>query len=193
MNTYISILRGINVGGHKAIKMEALRQLCTELGMQQVSTYIQSGNVVFRAEKTDEAQVSEQIKTAIQAHFGYDVPILTVKHADLEQITVNNPFLSHAPKPTEYLHVVFLSEVPNAQKIDAIMAEKYDDDALFLFGKTVYLYCPNGYGNTKLSNAFFEKKLGVQATTRNWKTTETLLRLATDLAQNQPSPPPTQP
>lgn len=178
MNTYIAILRGINVSGQKIIKMEALRQLFENSGFSNVRTYIQSGNVLFSSEQTNTSELEQLISAQIEKEFGFQVPVLILTHLELQQIVENNPFLNDETKNPAFLHVTFLASTPVEDTIDQLTAKKAEQEAFFLTQNALYLYCPNGYGNTKLTNNFIESKLKTQATTRNWKTTLELLKMA---------------
>jgi len=184
MTTYITILRGINVGGHKSIKMEALRQMFTRLGFLNVQTYIQSGNVIFQnPEITDTQLLENKIKNKISENFGFEISVLVLTLNDLENVVENNPFLSDNTKDPAYLHITFFSSLPEKAFVDKINAENYNADEFVCSRKNIYLYCPNGYGKTKLTNTFLETKLKVAATTRNWKTVNELVVLAEKLSE----------
>ena len=177
MNRYIAILRGVNVSGAKPMKMEELRKTIQKLGFTGVSTYIQSGNVVFTAGETATSQLAAQLAEAIKTGFGFEVPVMVLSAAELKTIISNNP-LNNATNDTAFLHITFLADPPAAFSLSEIEARKQGEEAIVVAENAVYLYCPNGYGNTKLSNTFLESKLKVAATTRNWKTACELLRMA---------------
>lgn len=182
MTTYIAILRGINVSGHRIIKMDALQQLLVSINFQNIHTYIQSGNIIFQYKKTATKQLEQKIATAITAKFTFDVPVIVREIEEFQQIVSNNPFLKDKTKDITHLHITFLSDKPNPEYFDAIKEGQYQADEFHLVDKAVYLYCPNGYGNTKLTNSFFENKLKVIATTRNLKTTHTLQNMANEIS-----------
>ncbi|HOZ83777.1 MAG TPA: DUF1697 domain-containing protein [Bacteroidia bacterium] len=178
MTTFISILRGINVSGHRLIKMDALKELCASLKMQQVKTYIQSGNIVFQSVQGDCDAISKKLEHAILKKFGFAVPVITLSQYEFKSCIEANPFLKDKKLDAAFFHVTFLSEQPSIHDSIETKAVNLKND-LFVFGeRCIYLYCPDGYGNTKLTNSFFESKLKVTATTRNWKTVNELLRLA---------------
>jgi uncharacterized protein (DUF1697 family) len=179
MTTYISILRGINLGGYRTIKMDALRQLMGELGCSNVKTYIQSGNVVFQSEATDEAVLAQKISEAITSKFGFDVPVLVRNAAEWAEILAKNPFSQENSKDEAFFHITFLAAAPMEENKEKVQAGKTQDDDFCILDKAVYLYCPNGYSNSKLTNGFLENKLKTTATTRNWKTCKELLSMAT--------------
>jgi uncharacterized protein (DUF1697 family) len=176
MQTYISILRGINVSGHKLIKMADLKALYESLGFKEVITYIQSGNVIFKAEK--KGDLAAIIGKKIQDKYKFEVPILVRKVEEIKHVSETNPFLKEKGIDKEKLHVTFLREAPSKTNLDAIKKIDHSPDRHIVIDREVFLYCPGGYGNTKLSNSFFESKLKVQATTRNWKTINKLVELA---------------
>ncbi len=178
MQTYISILRGINVSGHKLIKMKTLQEMYESLGFRKVKTYIQSGNVVFCAESEEVKSLEKMITEAIMKSFGFEVPVIVIEKDEMTEISVSNRFISERGEDILKLHVTFLSDEPGKKLIDDLPHEEYLPDEFYVKGKSVYLFCPNGYGNTKLSNNFFEKKLKVQATTRNWKTVLELVKMS---------------
>lgn len=168
---YIALLRGINVGGQKKIKMLDLRVMCEKMGLEQVKTYIQSGNIIFESANEDASKIATELKDQIQETFGFEVPVMVMKQAYLEKVISENPFLNKdASLDQKLLHVTFLAAVPSEDLVKAIKEKDYGSDQFEVIGKRVYLYFPNGYGRTKLTNNIFEKKLKVAATTRNWRT-----------------------
>ncbi|MEI6752556.1 MAG: DUF1697 domain-containing protein [Paludibacter sp.] len=178
MKTYISILRGINVGGQNAIKMEALREMYCRLGFSDVQSYIQSGNVIFRTEETDTKSLGKSISAEILKTFDCEISVLVLERDEWRNALKNNIFLNDSSKNPDFIHLTFLSDLPNKNFIEKISDIIYFPDEYCIVNKVVYLYCPSGYGNTKLSNSFFERKLKLCATTRNLKTSNELLKLA---------------
>lgn len=179
MTTFISILRGINVSGQKLIKMDALKKMYESLRFENVRTYVQSGNVVFSSEEKDVRKIETIISSRIKKDFGFEVPVIVLTAGTLETIVKNNPLIKDKEKDIAFLHVTFLEDTPSHLNKEAIIGKKQANEEIFFSSNAVYLYCPNGYGVTKLNNNFLEKKLEVKATTRNWKTTTELLKLAT--------------
>lgn len=180
MTIYISILRGINVSGHNLIKMDALRKMYESLGFKNVKTYLQSGNVVFLANETEnnlKLLISKQIKEV----FGFEIPVLVLSLEKLKNIINNNPLSKDPQKEAAFFHVTFLSNKIENIDIQIIKSKKMREEEIVISENVVYLYCPNGYGNTKLSNNFLENKLDVSATTRNWKTTNEIYKIAQQL------------
>jgi uncharacterized protein (DUF1697 family) len=171
MNTYVSILRGINVNGKNSIRMNDLKTLYEQLKFMNVTTYIQSGNVIFRSDTDlNNYELSKQIEKAVFKNFQLKIPVILRNYAELQQTIKNNPFLKEKGINFEKLHVTFLSEKPVTKDLLNITQLNYYPDKFVISETEVYLYCPNGYGTTKLSNVFFENKLNVTATTRNWNT-----------------------
>lgn len=177
METYIALLRGINVSGHRMIKMEELKNVMSELNFTNIRTYIQSGNIIFETEKTGSAYLEKQIGETILKHYGFSVPVVIRSRPEMETIYKNNPFLGKRGEPAGKLHVTFFPERPDPENLKKIEGHQFLPDEFAISGREVYLFCPGGYGNTKLSNQFFENKLKLTATTRNWKTIETLLKI----------------
>jgi uncharacterized protein (DUF1697 family) len=178
MKTFISILRGINVSGHNIIKMDQLKKLMMSLGFENVQTYIQSGNIIYQTKNNDISKLNELIKKGIQKEFGHDVPIFTLSLAELEKVIQNNPFSIKENIDTAFFHVSFLTKVPDKEKVALLALVDSKNDEFEIVEQALYLYCPNGYGSTKLTNTFVESKLKVNATTRNWKTCNELLNIA---------------
>ncbi len=175
---YISIIRGINVSGKNSIKMDALRKMYENMGFHDVTTYIQSGNVIFRGKEFELNEIESLISQQIFKDFGFDVPIIVLSVNNLRQIINNNPFINDDKKDISYLHVTFLASNPDYFDKQLIECKKQNGEEIIFSEKAIYLYCPNGYGRTKLTNNFLENKLKVITTTRNWKTTILLLKIA---------------
>jgi len=172
MATYLSILRGINVSGQKMIKMADLKALYEAMGFKNITTYIQSGNVIF--ESKNHKNMAAAIEQKIKEQYGFDVPVIIRNIDEIKAVIEQNPFLKDKKTEPDKLHVTYLSDVPTEEAVTKAMNYDYTPDSFVIKGKEVYVYCPNGYGNTKLNNTFFENKLKVKATTRNWKTTNKL-------------------
>src|SRR6266540_2357538 len=148
LQTYVVLLRGINVGGKTKISMSDLRTLLTGLGAEDVRTHLQSGNAVL-------------VRTSAQ----------------LVRVVASNPFSGKAKAPAK-VHVAFLAAAPGRARVQALDPKRSEPDEFRVAGREIYLYYPNGYGRTKINNAYFEKQLGVAATTRNWNTVTKLAELA---------------
>lgn len=175
MAIFLSILRGINVSGHKQIKMADLKVLYESLGFKNVTTYIQSGNVIF--ENINAKDLSKQIEKSIFEKYNFHVPVIIRSIEEMGKTLHDNPFLKEKNVELDKLHVTYLENEPLAESLDKMKEINYAPDRFYIAGKEVYVYCPGGYGNTKLSNTFFENKLKVKATTRNWKTTNEIFKI----------------
>jgi uncharacterized protein (DUF1697 family) len=179
MTTFISILRGINVSGQKKILMADLKKLYEELHLGNVKTYIQSGNVIFDAdEKNNCFQLAEQIKEKIFEKYRFEVPVIVRTASEMKNTLDANPFIHDNGIDREKLHITFLAAEPAKEFLEKIKTITYPSDRFIISGKDIFLYCPKGYGVTKLSNQFFESRLKVKATTRNLKTVKQLAALA---------------
>jgi uncharacterized protein (DUF1697 family) len=166
------------------IKMEALRKMYEDLKFKNVRTYIQSGNIIFQDKPAKPEVLKEKIAKRILKETGFEVPVMVKDIEEIASVLKSNPFLKRK-EDTAKLHVTFLSGEPGKETLDKIPEGKYGKDEFILSGRTVFLFCPDGYGNTKLSNNFFENKLKVTATTRNWKTINELHRMAIEVSQEK--------
>ena len=178
MPSYVAMLRGINVSGSKPVKMEALRTSFEALGFKNVRTYVQSGNVVFEAKERVAAPLGPKIVARIKRDFGFDVPVLVLSADELARVVEENPFVEERGVDLTKLHVTFLAAVPASAGLKKMAGVSSGRDTFRCLGTSIYLLCPDGYGNTKLSNNAFERALGAVATTRNWKTVTALAALA---------------
>jgi len=177
MQRYLCILRGINVSGQKKVKMAELVSVFESLGLKNIQTYIQSGNVVFSSSSKDTGKLARKIEREITDQFGFDVPVLLRTKNEIDSMLKINPFLEKKGVDESKLHVTLLAHAPDksVQKMNA--TGEHETDRFVLKGDNVFLYCPGGYGKTRFSNVFLEKLLGVTATTRNWKTINALVDL----------------
>lgn len=170
MTKYIAMLRGINVSGQKLIKMAELKILLDELNLKNVSTYIQSGNVLFDSDKSNQIELASLIGDKIKDKYGFDVPVIVISNDELKSISEGNPFVNQRQIDIERLYVTFLDKEPDSGLVSKFKEVDYKPDEFSISGKVLYGFFPNGYGNTKFSNNFIENKLKTMATTRNWKT-----------------------
>ena len=175
---YLALLRGINVGRNKRIKMVDLVDTFESLGFKNVRTYIQSGNVIFESDSTDAANIATCIERKIKQTFSFSVKVIIRSEHELENVIKSNPFVGDSDVELDKLYVIFLSDVPELKSTLNLDIDKAENEKFEIRGGEVYLYCPNGYARTKLKNDPFEKKLNTAATTRNWKTTNKLLELS---------------
>jgi uncharacterized protein (DUF1697 family) len=177
MTTYVALLRGINVSGRNKIAMAELRALAESLGSTAVRTYIQSGNIVLDSTTRSAATVSDALSGAIARKLGLDVAVIVRTASEVDAVLAANPLNARGADPAKS-HVTFLAAKPAATAVRGLSDVDRSPDEFAVVGREVFLHCPNGYGTTKLTNTFFEKRLGVAATTRNWKTVQTLAQLA---------------
>ena len=174
---YIALLRAINVGGTKKLLMAELRAMFEAAGCTDVRTYIQSGNVVFRAEAALAARIPALIESEIAATKGFQVPVVTRTAAELDAVVDGNPFLAAGADPAQ-LHVGFLAEAPAAARIAELDPDRSPQDAFEVRGREVYLHFPNGTARSKLTVDYFDRTLGTTITIRNWRTVGKLLEMA---------------
>jgi len=180
MPIYVSMLRGINVGGHNRIKMDQLRTSLEALGLQQVKTYIQSGNVVFKADKISPAALSKKIEAKILSEFGLSISVISRTADEINKTIETNPFLGERGVDPEKLHVTFLSEAPAASALKKLEALTAAPDQSRCLGKELYLYFPNGVSGSSLWKHPLDRVLSVVTTTRNWRTVNALHQMCLD-------------
>ena len=175
--TYVALLRGINVGGKNKIAMAELKSMFASLGLEDVVTYIQSGNVVFRSASDDADALSAKIEREIAAASGVKPAVLLRTPKELATIAERNPYLARDADVSR-LHVVFLDHAPAKRAATALDPERSPPDEFTLRGREIYLHLPNGAGRSKLTVDYFERVLGARATQRNWKTLLRLIELS---------------
>jgi uncharacterized protein (DUF1697 family) len=179
MHTYISFLRGVNMTGHNSIKMADLKALFVEIGLTDAETFIQSGNVIFsKTGNIPPSALSVNIEQAILEKFNYIVPAMIRTRQELNELNSSNPFLGESGFNPSKMAVIFLHEEPSDTQLQKVINVDYPPDRFQIIGKEIFIYCPNGFGRTKLYTNFFEKKMGVTGTARNWKTITTLMSMA---------------
>ena len=173
MTSFVSLFRGINIGGNHKVKMDELRDLHVSLGLHDVLSYIQSGNVVFKSDNTDAAQLRQQIEDSFEKKFGFHANVLVRTAPELQAIIANNPFQDQQSKESNWIVVLFLAASPDSSAQTEIL--KYDGpEELFIIGKELHIYYPDGIGRSKLSHSFIEKTLKTSGTARNWNTVHKL-------------------
>jgi uncharacterized protein (DUF1697 family) len=177
MPTYVAMLRGINIGTRNRIKMPALEALFTDLGHADVGSYIQSGNVVFKSRSKSTSNLARAIQQRLAHDLGLDIGVIVRSQPELAQVVRDNPFLRRGASVAK-LHVTFLADTPDADLVRTLAAFDAGLDEIEVRGREAYLFCPNGYGNTKLNPALIERRLKTVTTTRNWNTVTKLLELA---------------
>ncbi len=168
---YIVILRGINVGGHRKILMADLKKHLINLNLENITTYIQSGNILFDYfGKIEPKNLEEQIETLIKTIYGFDVPTIILTKDELDNAIRFNPYFQDLSADTDRLHLTFLKNIPTSIDLEKTSTFDYSPDLFTISGKNIFIYCAKKYSDTKLTNSFFESKLKVSTTTRNWKT-----------------------
>lgn len=185
MKLYIALLRGINVSGHKIIKMELLRKAMADSGFNNVSTYIQSGNILFQSNEKDPLVLEKQIADIIKKHFTFDVPVIVITPDELKAVVHNNPYAEQKIHDSAQPYVAFLSETPAPKAVSLLQSVDFGNDTIAYIGKALYLLYANSAADTKLSNAIIENKLKIRATTRNWKTVCKLIELSQNLLEGK--------
>jgi uncharacterized protein (DUF1697 family) len=175
---HVALLRGINVGGKNKVPMKQLVALFEEAGCTDVSTYIQSGNVIFNANAALVRRLPELITASLLENLGVDAPVLIRSGSELRKVLQNNPFLRHKSAATEHLHVGFLTKAPTRSQAGALDPDRSPGDTFEVKGSEIYLCCPNGVARTKLTVTWFDKILGTTTTVRNWRTVQKLAELA---------------
>jgi uncharacterized protein (DUF1697 family) len=180
MPIYISMLRGINVGGHNRIKMDDLRKSFESLGFEQVKTYIQSGNVVFKASKASSVALGNKIAARIVSDFGFSPSVIVRTGAELGETVAANPFLTQRGIDHEKLHVAFLSDFPAAPALKKLAEFTVAPDRSQCVGRDIFFYLPNGFSASSLWKVPWEKALAVVTTTRNWKTVNAIHQMCQD-------------
>ncbi|HEY9854382.1 MAG TPA: DUF1697 domain-containing protein [Stenomitos sp.] len=177
LETYIGLLRGINVGGKNKLPMADLSRMCRDIGCQDVQTYIQSGNVVFRAAAGQDRELAERLSARILEEKGLRVPLVIRTRAEFETVVPANPFLAAGADPDTIL-VMFLAASPTPEALQSLDPERSPGDRFQVVGREIYCQFGNGLRDTKLTNDYFDRRLKTTSTGRNWRTVLKLLELA---------------
>jgi uncharacterized protein (DUF1697 family) len=165
----VALLRGINVGGKNILPMKTLVSIFEDAGCKQVRTYIQSGNVLFRTSAARVEKVLGVVTAAVSRRLGKPIPIVTRSAAQLQSVVQHNPFLSPGIDVGS-LHVAFLAKRPGKAAIDSLDPERSPPDEFVVRGREIYVRFPNGVARSRLTNAYFDKRLTTTSTVRNWRT-----------------------
>ncbi len=175
---HVALLRGINVGGKNKLPMATLSALFAEAGCSQVTTYIQSGNVVFSAAPSLAARIPALLQAAIETSLGLRVPLMVIGADELAKVARANPFVARGVAAEE-LHLALLAKAPPAVTLATLDAKRSPPDAFIAAGRAIYLHLPNGVARSKLTNAYFDRALATISTLRNWRTVQTLIEMTT--------------
>lgn len=172
MTTYILLFRGINVGGKRTIKMAELKACLAEIGLENVQTYIQSGNVVFQSDRDNHDALSADISACVGQQFGFQPSLMLLTQETLNQAIAQCPFEQSAENG-KLLHFYFLANQPQSNALTKLNDVKADSESISLSERTLYLLAPDGIGRSTLVKQM-EKRLDVSATGRNWNTVNQL-------------------
>lgn len=179
MPTYISMLRGINLAGHKRVEMARLRGMFEGMGFAQVRTYINSGNVVFKTGKSAPAALSKKIEERMLAEFGFSASVITRTAAELGRAIEGNPFVKESRSDPSNVFIGFLEQAPKVDAVEKLQARAAKAEQAHCCGREIYVYYVEGMGRAKLlTHGVLEKVLEVKATMRNWNTVSKLSEMA---------------
>jgi uncharacterized protein (DUF1697 family) len=178
MAVIISMLRGVNLGGHNRVKMDALRALYEALGLRGAQTYVQSGNVIFRTEGRDLMRLHKRLENGIERSFGFRSDVIFRTPSELREVIARNPFAARRSIDPSKLAVTFLARDPGPEAREKVLAIKAEPEELRIEARELYIYFPNGMARPKLSWPLLEKTLKTSGTSRNWNTVTKLLEMA---------------
>jgi uncharacterized protein (DUF1697 family) len=181
MPVVICMLRGVNVGGHNMIKMDALKALCVSLKLKDPQTYVQSGNVIFSSGEKDLSKLARRIQDAIEKTFGFRPGVMLRTMAELQDVVARNPFAKRSGIEPGKLLVNFLVADPGKDAREKALAIKVGPEEMHLIGREAYIYFPNGQGRSKFPWAAIERALGTSSTGRNWNSVTKMLEMAEKL------------
>lgn len=175
---YIALLRGINVGGNKKIKMVDLKDLLTANGFENIQTYIQSGNILFEHSTKTAAVLRHEMRNLIQEKYGFEVKIIIKTTTEIEKITNEIPDFVAQDLPLNLVFAMILDAIPEKENVEKLLNQNISPDIIAIKNDVIYLAAPNGASNSKLTNNFIEKQLKVSGTTRNYKTMQKLVAMS---------------
>lgn len=182
MNTYIALLRGINVGGNNKLPMKELITVLEGLKLHNAKTYIQSGNVVFQSERADRAVLSQEISEAIGESHGFTPYIFLLSIEDVQAAINANPFPEGKDEP-KTLHFFFLDGILEQPNLEAFEQLKTETERFQLIGDVLYLHAPDGIGRSKLAGKLSGKWKGLHITARNWRTVSKVVEMAKEVME----------
>ncbi len=177
MTFALSLLRGINVGGRKKIKMADLREVYASLGFRNARTILQTGNVVFETDEADLARVKARLEAGISAAFGFDVPVIMRSPAAFETIFKRHPFTEAQLDEPRKIAVVFLADAPSPIAVEDLREKNPGREFIGADGSELFIFYTDGQARSKLDNSRIERALGLPSTARNWNTCKRLLKL----------------
>ena len=177
MTTFVALLRSVNVAGHGRLAMPELKASFLALDFTDVSTYIQTGNVIFGSTKRSAAKLETEIERQLESTFGTTPKVILRTVPELTRIVATSPYPSRGADPSRH-HVTFLAAVPSKARLAGFHPPDSGRDELTIIGREIYVHTPDGYANTKLTGTYLERHLGVSSTTRNWNTVTKLCALA---------------
>jgi uncharacterized protein (DUF1697 family) len=177
VTTFVALLRAVNVGGNNQVSMAKLRALLESLGYSDVTTYIQSGNIVLDGKERTSAALVPKIEAAIAGNFGLTIDVVVRTARELTTAIESNPFLRRVSDRTK-LHVAFLNKAPDRSRVDSLDPSRFIPDEFAVGAREVYLHCPDGLGRSKLAAALVAKLAPAPSTVRNWNTVTKLAELA---------------
>jgi uncharacterized protein (DUF1697 family) len=175
------MLRGVNVGGHRLIKMDSLRALYESLKLRDPQTYVQSGNVIFWTTERNLPRLAQRIEGGIEQSWGFRPGVMLRTAAEMRDVIARNPFARRRGLEPSRLLVTFLGADPSPEARDKILQIKTDPEELHIDGRELYIYYPNGMGRSKLSPAVLERTLQTSGTGRNWNSVTKMLEIAEKL------------
>ena len=178
MNTYIALLKGINVGGHKKVPMSELKELFFKTGFKNMRTYIQSGNVIFQTQDESIQKIEASIEKAIIDNFGFEVSVLVKTKPELQLIFDNSPFSEDKKK---YSYFMMLHDKPSMELVNVASQKIYENEEYMILNDCIYFFNANGLGQSKFNVNYFERKLNTFATARNYNTMVKLLSLCDEI------------
>src|ERR1700704_2945507 len=178
MPVFICMLRGVNVGGHNMIKMDALKALCVPLKFKDAQTYVQSGNLIFRTEEKDQAKIAKRFQDAIEKKFKFRPDVILRTATEIRDVIKKNPFAKRNGIEPNRLLVTFLSGDPGKEAREKALAIDTSPEEMHLIGREAYIYFPNGQGRSKFPWPAIERALGTSSTGRNWNSVTKMLEMA---------------
>lgn len=177
---YIALLRGINVGGNKKIKMADLKDLLSANDFKNVQTYIQSGNILFENSTQTIADLENKMMSLIQKKYGFEVKVVIKTATEIKKITREIPNIVLQDFPLNHVFAMLLDAAPEKENVEKLLNQDFSPDIIAIQNDVLYLACPNGASKTKLTNNFIERQLKVSGTTRNYKTMQKLVEMTSE-------------